>query len=54
MAIRPAIPIILCIGHSDLMNEVKAEEMGISAFVMKPISMAEIAKTIRNVLDREE
>ena len=51
MAIRPDIPVILCTGHSDLMNEDKAKEMGIQAFLMKPIAMGDIAKTIREVLD---
>ncbi|MEE8397871.1 MAG: response regulator, partial [Desulfobacterales bacterium] len=51
MGIRPDIPVILCTGHSDLVDEDRAGEMGISAFVMKPISMGDIAKTIRGVLD---
>jgi nitrogen-specific signal transduction histidine kinase len=51
MTIRPDIPIILCTGHSALINEDTAIEMGIRAFVMKPIVMGEIAKTIREVLD---
>ncbi|MEE8398459.1 MAG: response regulator, partial [Desulfobacterales bacterium] len=52
MAIRPDIPVILCTGHSDSMNEDKARMMGIEAFVMKPVGMAEMAETIREVLDR--
>ena len=51
MAIRSDIPVILCTGHSDLIDEKRAEAMGIDAFVMKPISMGHIAKTIREVLD---
>ena len=51
MAIRPDIPLILCTGHSDLINEEKAKRMGIQSFVMKPIAMGEMAKTIREVLD---
>lgn len=52
--IRPDIPIILCTGHSDLISKDKAKEMGIQAFVMKPIAMVEIANTIRDVLDEEK
>ncbi len=51
MQIRPDIPIILCTGFSELINEERARKMGIRAFVMKPIVMSKIAKTIREVLD---
>ena len=50
--IRPDIPIIICTGHSNFMDEKKAKELGIAAYVMKPISMLEIAQTIRKVLDQ--
>ncbi len=50
--IRSDIPIIICTGHSSLMDEEKAKDIGISAFVMKPITMSEIAKLIRKVLDK--
>ena len=51
MKIRPHIPIILCTGHSVLVSEKKAEEIGIKAFVMKPLVMRNFAETVRNVLD---
>ena len=51
MKIRPDIPVILCTGYSDLINEEMAKEMGIKAFVMKPVVLKKIAKTIREVLD---
>lgn len=50
MAIRPDIPIVLCTGFSAQIDEEKAMEMGIKAFVLKPIVMKEMAHTIRNVL----
>ena len=34
-----------------LVDEEKAKEMGIRAFVMKPLVMSEIAVTIRDMLD---
>ena len=52
--IRPDIPIIICTGFSEKLGERKAQEIGINAFVMKPIVMHEIAVTIRKVLDREK
>ena len=53
MNIRHDIPIILCTGFSELINENKAKDMGISAFAMKPLAMNEIAVTIREVLDKK-
>jgi two-component system, cell cycle sensor histidine kinase and response regulator CckA len=54
MVIRPEIPVILCTGFSDKIDEQKAKEIGISSFVMKPIVMGELAKTIRDVLDKKK
>ena len=53
LVIRPDLPIILCTGFSEKIDERKAEEMGIRAFVMKPIVMRQIANTIREVLDKK-
>ena len=50
MSFRSDIPIILCTGFSEKIDERRALEMGISAFVMKPIVIREIANTIRQVL----
>jgi len=52
MAVRPDIPIILCTGYSERITEEKATAMGIRGFLMKPLVMEQIAKTIRNILDR--
>lgn len=49
--VRPKIPIIICTGFSQQMDEKKAKRMGIGAFVMKPFVMTDVAQTIRNVLD---
>jgi len=49
--VRPNIPIIICTGYSSLIDEERAKEMGIDAYVMKPIVMSRIGKTIRVVLD---
>ena len=51
MEIRPDIPIILCTGHSKLISEKQAKEMGIRAFVGKPIPKRVLAETVRKVLD---
>ncbi|MCP3898812.1 MAG: response regulator, partial [Desulfobacteraceae bacterium] len=49
--IRPEIPIIICTGHSSLIDEYNAKEMGIAALVIKPISMTELSKIIRDIFN---
>jgi PAS domain S-box-containing protein len=51
--LRSEIPIILCTGYSDHINEEKAKRNGIRAFVMKPVVLDEIANTIRKVLQAD-
>lgn len=50
MKINPKIPIILCTGFSEKITEEKAKKMGIKAFVMKPLVMANLAETVRKAL----
>jgi len=52
--IRSDIPIILCTGFSEQINERIAKEIGISAFIMKPIVIRDIANAIREVLDNKQ
>ncbi|MFH1350835.1 MAG: CHASE2 domain-containing protein [Pseudomonadota bacterium] len=53
MKIRPDIPIILCTGFSERITEKKAKAIGIREFVMKPLVMRDLAKTIRKILDEK-
>jgi CheY-like chemotaxis protein len=52
--IRPDIPIILCTGHSSLIDEKKARQLGIAAYMMKPVAMSKIGKTIRKLMDQKK
>ena len=49
--IRSDVPIILCTGHSDRIDEKKAGEFGIVAYYMKPYDISELANTVRRLLD---
>ncbi len=49
--IRSDIPIILCTGFSDLLDQGGALPTGIAAVVRKPIHRSQLAQTIRHVLD---
>ena len=48
--LRPEMPIILCTGFSHVMHAERARELGIDAFVLKPLAMQELAQTIAQVL----
>ncbi len=48
---NPAIPIILCTGFSEIIDEEKAKAMGIREYIMKPVRKSELAKIMRTVLE---
>jgi len=49
--IRPNLPVVLCTGFSDQINEDKARSVGILAFLLKPVLFHDLAATLRKVLD---
>lgn len=51
MQIRPDIPIILCTGYSNLIDEHSAKALGIKEFILKPLNKEVIARLIRKVLN---
>jgi signal transduction histidine kinase len=51
MKIRSDIPVIICTGYSEYISEEKAKEIGIKAFIMKPLVMRDLANTVRKILD---
>ena len=51
LSIRPDLPIIICTGFSERINEDLAREMGIRGFLMKPITISALAHEVRRVLD---
>lgn len=51
LELRPEQPIILCTGHSELVNKEKALAIGIRQYFKKPILIKELSKVIRMVLD---
>ena len=52
MKIRPDIPVILFTGYSERIDEDRARELGIKAYVLKPILIRDLANTVRRVLGR--
>ncbi len=54
LEIRPDIPVLLCTGYSATITEEKALSMGIKGFAEKPLTMNELARLVRSVLDQEK
>ena len=54
LALRKNLPVIVCSGHSDLINEKTAIDSGIAAYVTKPFVIGRISMVIRDVLDRNK
>jgi CheY-like chemotaxis protein len=51
--IRPGMPVVLCTGFSELINEERAQALGIRKFLTKPVLRSDLAKAVRQVLDGE-
>ncbi len=52
--IRPGMPIILCTGYSNLINPKEVSKIGIAQCLYKPVSMREMPRIVRHVLDEAE
>ncbi|MEW6291363.1 MAG: ATP-binding protein [Thermodesulfobacteriota bacterium] len=53
-AIRPDLPVLMCTGFSERMNDAKARELGIGRLVMKPMTFIDLARAVRAMLDKKE
>ena len=53
LEIKPGMPIIICTGFSEQIDEAKAENLGISGYVNKPVVRSVLARTIRRVLEKD-
>ena len=54
ISIRPEIPIILCTGFSEMISDEKIKSAGIQRLIMKPYSKTEMARIVREVLDKQK
>jgi len=50
-ALRPALPIILCTGFSELINEEIAAKYGVSSYLKKPLLSRDLAVAVRGALN---
>lgn len=51
LAIRPDMPIIICTGFSERIDEEQAKQIGVKGFLMKPVTKSDMALMVRSVLD---
>jgi PAS domain S-box-containing protein len=49
--IRHDIPIILCTGYSEHISEESAKKIGVKEFILKPLDIKTLSRTIRKVLN---
>jgi PAS domain S-box-containing protein len=54
LSLKPGLPIILCTGFSERMDEETAGSIGVKGFLMKPVVKSDLAQMIRNVLDESK
>ena len=54
MRLQPNFPVILCSGFSYTMNEMKAEAMGLQAYLTKPVLMDDMARAIQTALQKKD
>lgn len=54
LTIRPDMPIILCTGFSESVDEEHALALGIDAFLLKPVTIQRFSSIVRSVLDARQ
>lgn len=53
-SIRPDIPIIICTGYSERLDEERAKNIGVNALLMKPLRKNDLARLVRIILDESK
>ncbi|MBC8318050.1 MAG: response regulator [Desulfobulbaceae bacterium] len=54
LMVRKDMPVIMCSGFSDLINDKRLKEAGIRFFMMKPMDREVLGRKVREVLDLEK
>ncbi len=50
LKIKPGLPIILCTGFSEIINEEKAKAAGFTGFLLKPVLKSQLAHAVKDAL----
>ena len=51
--VRADLPVILCTGHSSRISRTSASEIGLAAYLEKPVNMRQLAGAVRKALDNQ-
>jgi len=51
--VRPDLPVILCTGYSEQVNEEVLKKAGVDEFFLKPVTLQGLAQVVRQALDRK-
>ena len=54
LALRPEMPVILCTGYSDTLDETRAAEIGAKALLAKPLDIPALKRVLQEVLNDEQ
>jgi PAS domain S-box-containing protein len=54
MDIRKGMPSIICTGYSETFSKTDAQQLGVRAFLIKPVDKAMLITTVRSVLDEDD
>lgn len=54
LSLRPNLPVILCTGYSEAIDDVRAQHLGIAVFLKKPVDSGELLATITKLLTSEQ
>jgi CheY-like chemotaxis protein len=50
LAIRPSLPVILCTGYSERLDDERARALGARALLAKPLDIRELVETVREAV----
>ncbi|HBZ55529.1 MAG TPA: hybrid sensor histidine kinase/response regulator [Syntrophobacteraceae bacterium] len=53
LRVRPGLPVVLCSGYHNEIDEEKAKRLGIAEFVLKPFNMHVLEESARRALEKE-
>ncbi len=52
LSLNSFMPIVICTGFSERIDQKKSDDLGIKAFLMKPVILKDLSNTVRKVLDQ--
>jgi PAS domain S-box-containing protein len=52
--LQPRLPVIVCTGFSEKINDENAKNIGIQGFLMKPFTLRQLAEMVRKALSKNE